>query len=146
MKYNNGISKVLRKAIKSQRPPYQTHFMVISLPGKWVHWGKKVTDYVYPTDHEPEYTNILVPNVDNVRTEYLINTIAKQSRAVLLIGEQGTAKTVMINNYMNHYNPEFHVAQSVNFSSATTPYMFQVNNWILIWYLFFIASTFGLLL
>ncbi|GFO43348.1 dynein heavy chain 5, axonemal [Plakobranchus ocellatus] len=99
-------------------------FMVDS-DGKWVHWGKKVTDYVYPTDHEPEYTNILVPNVDNVRTEYLINTIAKQSKAVLLIGEQGTAKTVMINNYMNQYNPEYHIAQSVNFSSATTPYMFQ---------------------
>ncbi|XP_012940947.1 dynein heavy chain 5, axonemal [Aplysia californica] len=98
---------------------------MVDSDGSWVYWGKKVTDYVYPTDHEPEYTSILVPNVDNVRTEFLINTISKQSKAVLLIGEQGTAKTVMINNYMGQYNPEFHVAQSVNFSSATTPYMFQ---------------------
>uniref|UniRef100_A0A2C9JCN9 AAA+ ATPase domain-containing protein n=1 Tax=Biomphalaria glabrata TaxID=6526 RepID=A0A2C9JCN9_BIOGL len=98
---------------------------MVDTDGKWIYWGEKVTNYVYPTDHEPEYTSILVPNVDNVRTEYLVNLIAKQNKAVLLIGEQGTAKTVMINNYMRQYNPEYHIGQSVSFSSATTPMMFQ---------------------
>ena len=83
--------------------------------------------YSYPVDHEPEYTSILVPNVDNVRTEFLIKTIAKQNLAVLLIGEQGTAKTVMINNYMEGFNQEYHVSQTMNFSSATTPLLFQVG-------------------
>ena len=101
--------------------------------GKWQHWNICVKSYTYPTDHEPEYTSILVPNVDNVRTEFLIKTIAKQNLAVLLIGEQGTAKTVMINNYMEGFNQEYHVSQTMNFSSATTPLLFQVGVHCLKW-------------
>ncbi len=84
-------------------------------------------EYCYPVDSVPEYASILVPNVDNVRTTFLVDTIAKQHKAVLLIGEQGTAKTVMIKGFASHYDSEKHLFKAFNFSSASTPNLFQVS-------------------
>jgi dynein heavy chain len=99
---------------------------VVSDSGEWEHWNNRVTSYIYPTDSVPEYSSILVPNVDNVRTDFLIDLISKQEKSVLLIGEQGTAKTVIIKGYCSKMDPDTHLFKSFNFSSASTPLMFQV--------------------
>ena len=96
--------------------------------GAWEHWMTRVPGYDYPTDPEipiPDYSSILIPNVDNTRTNFLVDIIAKQEKSVLLIGEQGTGKTVMIAGYCSKYDPDEHMFKSFNFSSATEPHMFQ---------------------
>ena len=52
----------------------------LSVSGEWDHWDNYVVEYLYPTDHVPDYTSILVPNVDNTRTSFLLETIAKQRK------------------------------------------------------------------
>lgn len=46
-----------------------------------------VPEFEYPSDYVLKYYKILVPNVDNTRTLFLIDIIAKQEKAVLLIGK-----------------------------------------------------------
>ncbi|VDN16293.1 unnamed protein product [Dibothriocephalus latus] len=97
----------------------------VNTSGNWVHWSSVLDPYNYPKDSDPEFSSILVPNVDNIRTDYLIKLVGKQEKAVLLTGEPGTAKTVMLSNYMAVFSKETHTNKSFNFSSATTPALFQ---------------------
>uniref|UniRef100_A0A3B4BEF3 Dynein, axonemal, heavy chain 5 n=1 Tax=Periophthalmus magnuspinnatus TaxID=409849 RepID=A0A3B4BEF3_9GOBI len=109
-----------------QTEPDQTIFeFTVNQQGQWEHWANKVPEYVYPRDQVPDYSSILVPNVDNVRTDFLLQTISKQKKAVLLIGEQGTAKTVMIQGYLGKMAADSHLWKTLSFSSATLPVMFQ---------------------
>ena len=45
----------------------------------------QVPVYEYPKTSIPEYASILVPNVDNTRTDYLIHALAKQSKVNAVI-------------------------------------------------------------
>lgn len=45
---------------------------------------------------------------------------------MLLIGEQGSSKTLMIDTYTkDNFDPENHLTRTINFSFATSPSQFQ---------------------
>ncbi|RKO94376.1 dynein heavy chain and region D6 of dynein motor-domain-containing protein [Blyttiomyces helicus] len=97
----------------------------VSENGQWCHWRERVPAWMYPQDVTPEFSSIIIPTVDNVRTEFLMETVTKQGRSVLLIGEPGTAKTVTVRKYLAKLNPDTHLFKNLSFSSATTPMIFQ---------------------
>ena len=84
-----------------------------------------IRDYQPPEITPQTYSSLLIPNVSSIRTDYLIDLAVKQGASVLLMGEQGSAKTTMINAHIKKYNAEIHIMMSSNFSSTTTPQLFQ---------------------
>eukprot|EP00708_Paratrimastix_pyriformis_P001956 GAFH01000693.1.p1 GENE.GAFH01000693.1~~GAFH01000693.1.p1 ORF type:complete len:4356 (-),score=2006.36 GAFH01000693.1:5-11701(-) len=100
-------------------------YMVDPKSGQWVPWSSLVPMYEYPKTHTPDFAGIFVPTVDNVRTDFLIQTLAAQRHSVLLIGESGTAKTVCALQHLGKQDNEKMLTKVLNFSSATTPMIFQ---------------------
>ena len=43
-------------------------------------WSQLVPEYIYPSDSVPPFSTILIPNVDNIRTNFLIHLISKQNK------------------------------------------------------------------
>ncbi len=93
----------------------------------WEYWGQSVPTYDYPNHGPVDFERVLVPNQDNVVIEYLVKNVSKLGQSVLLFGEPGTAKTAIINKYIHSFNEDMNIARNCNFSSATTPFSFQVS-------------------
>ena len=84
--------------------------------GEWSHWNNLISDYQPPEITPQVYSSLLIPNVSSIRTEYLIGVVAKNGFSVLLMGEQGSAKTTMINSHLKKYSTETHVLMMSTFS------------------------------
>lgn len=129
--YNNPLFEVLDLPdIEGDRESSEgdTIFEFMVRPGgNWSHWRAQVPEYQYPVDKTPVYADILVPTLDSVRLEFLIDQIARQQKHVLLTGEGGTAKTVTILEYIMKQNPEKFLSKVINFSYATTTDLFQYS-------------------
>jgi dynein heavy chain len=75
-----------------------------------------------------KFSTCLIPTVDSVRAEYLIEILlARQRKPVLIVGSAGTAKTSIVLQYTSSFNATTMLLKKINFSSATTAGMFQTS-------------------
>lgn len=84
----------------------------------WKPWKSLVPQYIH--DPAKQYNEILVPTVDTVRTDWLLNLMYSLKRPTLLVGESGTSKTATTLNFLRKLNSDINIVLNVNFSSRTT--------------------------
>lgn len=91
----------------------------------WVAWDWLVPEYVH--EENQRFSQILVPTVDTVRVTYILKLMNKIKRPVVLVGETGTSKTAIIQNFLRHLDPETFILLNINFSSRTSSMDVQMN-------------------
>ena len=84
----------------------------------WKPWKILVPQYIH--DPAKRFNEILVPTIDTVRTEWLLNLMHSVKRSTLLVGESGTSKTATALSFLRKLNTDVNVVLGVNFSSRTT--------------------------
>jgi dynein heavy chain len=90
---------------------------------EWVPWSAPEYEY----DHDTfNFATALIPTMDSMRAEFLLQLLTQTcNRPVLIVGSSGTAKTSIVLQYTNTFDPTKRLLKKVNFSSATTAGMFQ---------------------
>ncbi|XP_056647538.1 dynein axonemal heavy chain 10 [Diorhabda sublineata] len=105
-------------------PSYYDYFLDLKQK-KWVAWDWLVSPYVH--DREKRFSEILVPTVDTVRVTYLLELMNKIRRPIVLIGETGTSKTAIIQDFLRNLDTEIFILLNINFSSRTSSMDVQLN-------------------
>lgn len=75
--------------------------------------------YVVPKDSS--YSEVIVPNVDNIRIQYLLKNLLENKKHIMIVGPTGTGKSITIVNELRNsfYNDEF-MFLGLSFSAQTS--------------------------
>ncbi|XP_062558011.1 dynein axonemal heavy chain 10 isoform X2 [Armigeres subalbatus] len=84
----------------------------------WLAWEWIVPNYVH--DREVPFSEILVPTVDTLQTEWILKAMNDIRHPILLVGETGTSKTAVISNFLRLLNRDTFIILNINFSSRTS--------------------------
>lgn len=93
--------------------------------GEWVAWEWLVPEYKH--DRDKRFSEILVPTVDTIRTTYLLQLMNEIRRPIVLVGETGTSKTAIIQDFLRKLDSDANVLLNINFSSRTSSLDVQRN-------------------
>jgi dynein heavy chain len=71
-------------------------------------------------DSSVSFFNIIVPTADTYKFGYIINKLMSGGFNVLLTGETGVGKSIIMNEFLMKINPEKFVYSNLNFSAQTS--------------------------
>ena len=77
-----------------------------------------MTDFKY--DPDVPYFNILVPTGDTVRFKYITNQLVEHKKNILISGETGVGKSVIIGDYLAQLQADRFAHTIMNFSAQTS--------------------------
>lgn len=67
----------------------------------------------------------MVHNPDTIRVKYFMDLLMNDMRPVMLVGNAGTGKSVLVNDKLTHLDEEEYVVANVPFNYYTTSQMLQ---------------------
>jgi dynein heavy chain, axonemal len=90
------------------------------LQGKsFKHWNEKVPEFNY--DPEKSYFSLVVPTIDSTSIEYILSLLYIKNHPVLITGETGVGKSVIISSFISRMNTEGEIEPVLmNFSAQTS--------------------------
>lgn len=92
---------------------------------EWVNWKDEVRPYETPEG--TRFSKILVPTIDTKKYSYVLDMMVKSKYPCIFVGESGTAKSVIISNYLSSLSSDNYMRLEINFSSRTTSRDVQNN-------------------
>ena len=86
---------------------------------RWTHWLKTVPPYEVPG--EVKYSDVIVPTVDSIRVNHMINRLLFNKSHILVCGLTGTGKSISILNEMaRNFENEHYTYLTLAFSAQTS--------------------------
>lgn len=113
-----AIDFILRE-IESMFPHQNTVFEYFLHPEKrdWAGWEERLQANWKPTTNE--FNKINVPTVDTTRNRYVVQGLLEAGSQILLVGESGVGKTVLIDGILISVDQNISYF-TINFSAGTT--------------------------
>ena len=114
---------LLRPAAKMQFPDEKGEtvydYFYSGSSGKYELWTKKIGNFDVPKDAQVH--TIIVPTADTTRNAFLLQTLVKAGRHMLISGPTGTGKTTVIaQELLSKFDKELYTNISFAFSAQTT--------------------------
>jgi dynein heavy chain len=92
--------------------------------GSWSHWMKGRPKFDIPGD--ARFERVVVPTIDTVRNEWVVDQLITRGHHVLCVGDTGTGKSVsMLDKLRNGLDREVYDPIFLNFSARTSANMTQ---------------------